>query len=114
MNHSEVVSIFITETAGAPMRLVSEVKAVSGKGLEGDRYFDGDGTFSRKSGPDREVTLIELEAVKALERDYQLSVTSGATPATSSSRRATPGLSVRAWPGSMRPSPLSAAYRARW
>lgn len=37
-----------------------------GRGLEGDRYFDGTGTFSpHPQKPDFEVTLIELEKVQA-------------------------------------------------
>jgi len=66
----EVVAIFIAPEAELPMRGVSEVKAVPGKGLEGDRYFNGAGTYSNSPGPDREVTLIEIEAVEAVRRDY--------------------------------------------
>jgi len=40
--------------------------AVAGKGLEGDRYFSGEGTFSSEPGQGRHVTLIEAEAVDAL------------------------------------------------
>jgi MOSC domain-containing protein YiiM len=46
---------------------------VSGRGLEGDRYFTGAGTFdtaSRVNEPQRHVTLIELEAIEAARRDY--------------------------------------------
>ena len=43
-----------------------EVRAVPGKGLEGDRYFNGTGTFSPpEPKPDFEVTLIEAENVAA-------------------------------------------------
>jgi MOSC domain-containing protein YiiM len=49
---------------------LTAVRAVGGRGLEGDRYFARIGTYSKKTGPDREVTLIELEAVEALKRDY--------------------------------------------
>ncbi len=65
-----VVSLFISPAAGAPMAAVNEARAVPGKGLEGDRYFKQVGTYSNKPGPAREVTLIELEAVEALKRDY--------------------------------------------
>lgn len=43
-----------------------EVRAVPGKGLEGDRYHDQTGTYSAKYTPAREVTFIESEAVAAL------------------------------------------------
>src|SRR5207302_7728809 len=47
-------------------------------GLEGDRYFNEVGTFSAKvPGPDREVTLIELEAIEALQRDHGISLQAG-------------------------------------
>src|SRR5256885_4057876 len=44
------------------MRAAPQAQAVRGKGLEGDRYFKNEGTFS-KPQPDRELTLIEIEAV---------------------------------------------------
>ena len=46
-----------------------QVRAVAAKGLEGDRYFLGLGSFW-KPKPDYEVTLIEIEALEALQRDY--------------------------------------------
>jgi len=67
-----VVSIFIAPGAAAPMAAVNQARAVPGKGLEGDRYFSQIGTYSNKPGPAREVTLIEIEAVEALNRDYQI------------------------------------------
>ncbi len=59
------------------MKSVSAVRAVAGRGLEGDRYFLGVGTKSSKPGPDREVTLIEIEAIEALERDYGVKLNPG-------------------------------------
>lgn len=53
--------LFIAPTAGAPMQRVPEVRAVVGRGLEGDRYFYEAGSFSRWPGPHREVTLIAEE-----------------------------------------------------
>ena len=49
---------------------VDSVRAVPGRGLEGDRYFSKAGTWSAKDGADREITLIESEAIEALRRDY--------------------------------------------
>ena len=76
MFEGTVVSINIAPEAEAPMQSVSEARAVPGRGLEGDRYFDQKGTFS-KPQPDRELTLIEAEAIEALKRelgvDYGLS-----------------------------------------
>lgn len=59
------------------MASVPAVRAVPGRGLEGDRYFVQAGTYSKKSGVDREVTLIESEAVDALRRDYEIDVDAG-------------------------------------
>ncbi|HEY6184583.1 MAG TPA: GNAT family N-acetyltransferase [Terriglobales bacterium] len=52
-----VVAIHITSMATAPVTSVQEVRAVPGRGLEGDRYFEGTGTFSAElHGRDRELT----------------------------------------------------------
>ncbi len=56
------------------MTSVPEVRALAGKGLEGDRYCLGVGTYSDKPGSGRQVTLIELEAVEALQRDHGVSL----------------------------------------
>ena len=66
MTHGRVVSISITSAAAAGMQTVDAAKAVAGKGLEGDRYFSGEGTFSSEPGQGRHVTLVECEAVDAL------------------------------------------------
>jgi MOSC domain-containing protein YiiM len=52
----------------------STVQARAGRGLEGDRYCRGEGTFSMPAGPDREVTLIEAEALEALANECKLEV----------------------------------------
>jgi steroid delta-isomerase-like uncharacterized protein len=66
MTCGRVVSIHITRAASAPMQSLLSVRAVSGRGLEGDRYFTHQGTFSNEPGEGRDVTLIESEAVDAL------------------------------------------------
>ena len=52
------------------MQSVATAKGQRGQGLEGDRYSKGLGTFSDQPGTGREITLIEIEAIQALERDY--------------------------------------------
>jgi MOSC domain-containing protein YiiM len=47
------------------MNAHSELRAVAGVGLDGDRYAAKVGTFSEREGGGREVTLIEREAVTA-------------------------------------------------
>ena len=58
----------MAEAGGGTMTSVSHVHAVAGQGLEGDRYFSGKGTFSKKPGSGRQVTLIEVEAVTDVRR----------------------------------------------
>ena len=65
-----VVSIQITQEAKGTMESLREVLAVKGRGLEGDRYCNHVGSYSHNPGPDREVTLIEAEALEAMGRDY--------------------------------------------
>jgi MOSC domain-containing protein YiiM len=67
MWRGSVVSIHLAPKAAAPMGSVAAARAVPGRGLEGDRYFLGTGVYSGKaSHGGREVTLIEVEAVRAL------------------------------------------------
>ncbi len=69
MWQGSVVSIQIAREASAPMESIPEVRAVPGRGLEGDRYFRGRGFYSRKASlGGREVTLVEVESVEALLR----------------------------------------------
>ncbi|HET7483592.1 MAG TPA: MOSC domain-containing protein [Actinomycetota bacterium] len=74
-----VEAIFITPDAARPMMSIDEVKAISGEGLEGDRYFAKNGTWSKNDGPQRQVTLVEAEAVEAVARDYDIDVTGADT-----------------------------------
>ena len=67
-----IASIQIAPNAGKKMVSVREVGAVAGEGLEGDRYFEKNGTYSDKPGPDRQITLIEVESVEALRRDLHI------------------------------------------
>ena len=61
-----VVAILIAESPSAPMTPVPSVRAVPGRGLEGDRYFLNLGTFSpTPQKPDFELTLIEQEQIEA-------------------------------------------------
>jgi MOSC domain-containing protein YiiM len=69
-----LVSIFITPSGGAAMEEVGEAQAEIGVGLTGDRYAARTGTFSRTAGSGRHVTLIEVEALEAAARDYDLAI----------------------------------------
>jgi MOSC domain-containing protein YiiM len=69
-----VVSLHIAPAASAPIISIGKIQAIAGKGLEGDRYFRKTGSFSKTPGSGREVTLIEIEAIEALQREYQIHI----------------------------------------
>jgi MOSC domain-containing protein YiiM len=54
------------------MSTVLSARAVAGRGFEGDRYFNKLGTYSNDPGSGRDITLIEIEAIEALRRDYEI------------------------------------------
>jgi MOSC domain-containing protein YiiM len=65
MRNARVVSIQIAAKRGEPLHEVKEVRAVEGTGLEGDRHFGrGDGP-----GYTRDITLVEVETLEAIERE---------------------------------------------
>ncbi len=72
-----VESIYVAPQAAGPVNAVTQVRAVAGFGLEGDRYFSKTGTFSPKDVPDRQLTLIESEAIEGLARDNSIELTAG-------------------------------------
>lgn len=75
-----VVGVFRAVAAGAEMTAVAEATLEPGRGLVGDRYYAGVGTFSEKlkGRADAEITLVEFEEVS------RFNVLEGAslTPAT--------------------------------
>lgn len=65
----------VSPAAEAPMRLVRRARARAGRGLDGDRYAAGAGTFSPRGGhkPGYELTLVAAEVVEDLTtRDAHL------------------------------------------
>ena len=56
--------IYVCASAGSPMRALESVRAVAGRGIQGDRYWLGTGHWTgRGSDP---VTLVEAEVVDEL------------------------------------------------
>ena len=45
--------------------------------IEGDRYFTQTGTYSNHPGTGRAITLIEIEAIEALAREYDVHLAAG-------------------------------------
>jgi len=67
---AHVVEILIAESPAAPMAPQQVVRAVPGRGLAGDRYAQGIGTFSpQPPKPDHELTLVQQEHVEEFARD---------------------------------------------
>lgn len=74
-----VVAIYTTPEASAPMQPHDAARAVAGRGIEGDRYFNNGGFYSGTPGPLREISLIEEESLEALARDHGMTVEPGET-----------------------------------
>jgi len=65
----QLIGIYISREATVLPQAVPRIRAWAGRGLEGDRYAEGRGTFSKQKGA-RDVTLIEIEALEQFARDY--------------------------------------------
>jgi hypothetical protein len=68
-----VVAIYITAKAEELPHAVERVRVLPGRGLDGDRYAAGIGTFSDRKGR-RDISLIESEAIEAFERESRISL----------------------------------------
>ena len=64
--------IHIAERASAKMEELKQARLIAGIGIEGDRYATGKGTYSKTPRSDRQVTLIEIETLEALQRDHAI------------------------------------------
>ena len=66
-----LVAIYIAERAGGPMRSVDTAELVTGKGIVGDRYFEGTGKWSPAvQSPKNEITLIDAEQIEHFNSTY--------------------------------------------
>ncbi len=65
---AQLIGIYVAARAEELPQAVKSVRALAGRGLEGDRYAAGAGTFSDRPGQ-RDVTLIESEALEAYARE---------------------------------------------
>jgi MOSC domain-containing protein YiiM len=61
-----VEMLAVAVSAGEPARLLQEVRALAGHGLEGDRHVDGRGTFP-SGAPGSALTLIEAEVCESFD-----------------------------------------------
>ena len=64
----KLLHIHIAPSASYEMEELQHAELIAGRGIVGDRYFNGTGTYSPK--PDiREVTLFDVDVLDALERN---------------------------------------------
>jgi hypothetical protein len=68
--HGRVEAILTAADAESPMVRVAAATAVPGRGLEGDRYHHGRGTF-RGPGRGYELTLVEAEALDSVDLPWE-------------------------------------------
>jgi hypothetical protein len=61
-----VAAILVAPDAERPLARVEAVEAIAGRGLEGDRYYEGRGTFSAP-GHGYELTLVEAEVLDSID-----------------------------------------------
>ncbi len=71
-----VEEIFVTGAGSSEMQRVDEVKTVEGCGIEGDRYCEGTGYWTR-FGDVCQVTLIEGEDLDHIEGELDIRVKDG-------------------------------------
>jgi MOSC domain-containing protein YiiM len=70
---ARVNSIYITPEKGAKMKEVLTAFAIKGRGLEGDRYFEGEGFWQNTANPRqtiREVTLISADDIRQANLEF--------------------------------------------
>tara|TARA_Y100001954_G_C15501604_1_gene450148 strand:- start:21 stop:491 length:471 start_codon:yes stop_codon:yes gene_type:complete len=73
MIKGRVVSLFTTPNGADKMISANHLSCVAGKGIEGDRYALGTGTYSKKPEPGRQLTIIEIEELEALKDHTNIS-----------------------------------------
>jgi MOSC domain-containing protein YiiM len=71
-----IAAIYVAPSDGAPMETRDSVRAIAGKGLEGDRYAVAAGTYSgvMHTNAERAVTLIEREAIRGASKEYDVEI----------------------------------------
>ncbi len=73
----KIAKLLISKDTQSDMLNVNQIVLEIGKGIFGDRYYNQEGTFSNKGEiePDRDVTLIEIEKIDALNKENDLNIT---------------------------------------
>ncbi|MGY1681015.1 MOSC domain-containing protein [Geodermatophilus sp. SYSU D01176] len=79
MDGGVLTGIWLTGEAAAPMRRVPSARLVAGRGLEGDRYALGGGTWAQYPDLEKQLTLIDTADVAAVAAEVGVPLTPGAT-----------------------------------
>ena len=77
MSTGSVTGIWLTPATAAPMRRVPSARLLAGRGLEGDRYALGGGTWANYPDLEKQLTLIDADDVAALARETGTELTPG-------------------------------------
>jgi MOSC domain-containing protein YiiM len=73
-----VEAIHIAAAAAEPVRAVEAIRAITGVGLEGDRYAAGLGHYD-DDRVSRDLTLVEAEVIETLAREHGVELAPGET-----------------------------------
>ena len=65
-----VAAVLVARDAESPLARIETVDAVAGRGLQGDRYHEGRGTFSGE-GRGYELTLVEAEVLDEIDLPWE-------------------------------------------
>ena len=79
MDGGVLTGIWTTSEAAAPMRRVPSARLLAGRGLEGDRYALGGGTWAQYPDLEKQLTLIDAADVAAVATEVGVPLTPGDT-----------------------------------
>ena len=79
MTTGRLTEIWLTPAAAAPMQRVPTARLLPGRGLEGDRYALGGGTWAQYPDLEKQLTLIDAAAVAAVAAEVGVPLTPGDT-----------------------------------
>ena len=65
MRMAKVHSIHVSDASMRSMRSIESARLFEGKGIEGDRYATGEGTYVAFQEPGRQLTIISKESAEA-------------------------------------------------
>ena len=79
MTAGSLLEIWLSPAAAAPMRRVTSARLLAGRGLEGDRYALGGGTWAQYPDLEKQLTLIDAADVAAVAAEVGVPLGPGDT-----------------------------------